>query len=84
MNDGAELNIFDRIVLGLIDEVLRNTRRWSVYSHDLAARRTDVPPGADQLALGAVEAAFLRLADAKMIESIGGAKRLAPQNVYID
>jgi hypothetical protein len=72
MNDGAELNIFDRILLGLIDEVLRNTGRWSVYSHELAARRTDIHAGADQLALGAVESAFVRLADAKMIESIGG------------
>jgi len=79
LDDGAELSIFDRILLGLIDEVLRNTRRWSVYSHDLAARRTDVPPGAEQLALAAVEAAFLRLADAYMIESIGGAQRLAAQ-----
>ena len=73
------LGIFDRILLGLIDEVQRNRRRWSVYSHDVANKRSEVPLGADHLSLDAVESAFLRLADAKLLESVGATRRLPPQ-----
>ena len=70
----AGIREFDRIVLGRIDEVERGGHRWNVYSHDVA--EFPVVFGTSHVAIAAIEASLRRLADAKLIDSMGGSESL--------